>query len=127
MPVSLRVPSEDSRENPFPEGIENFALPNGWQVESLWKPPLFHTCQLTKLDGSAYFAAFFTFYFANEHGGFEPLSLILVARHSHIRQLKNALILLYDKHIQGTFHTALHLATRTFEFCSYGRAQSFCR
>ena len=63
---------------------------------------LFHKTQLTKLDGSAYYAAFFTFYAQNEENKkFEPNALILVARHYHIKQLKSALMLLYDKHVIG--------------------------
>lgn len=99
--VSLRVPSEDNPDHPFPEGIELFALPNGWNIESKWRQPLFHTTQCTKLDGSPYYAAFFTFFTNSGDDKFEPISLILIARHIHIRQLKNALILCYDKHILG--------------------------
>ena len=101
--VSLRVPSEEVPDNPFPEGIEHFALPNGWNIEAKWRQPLFHTTRLTKLDGSPYYAAFFTYYAKSESDQyqFEPISLILIARHIHSRQLKNALILLYHKHILG--------------------------
>ena len=37
--VSFRVPSDDLSENPFPEGIENFALPDGWNIQDVWLQP----------------------------------------------------------------------------------------
>ena len=31
--LKFRIPEKDlNKENPFPEGIEHFALPNGWQI-----------------------------------------------------------------------------------------------
>ena len=81
---------------------QKLALPNGWNIEKNWFQPLFHSTQLTKLDGSAYYAAFFTFYAQSEENQkFEPNALILIARHYHIKQLKSALMLLYDKHVIG--------------------------
>ena len=100
--VKFRVPEKDvNKENPFPEGIEHFALPNGWQVLDEWHPPKFHSVQLTKVDGSPFWASFFNYYY-RDNGKFYPSSLVLITRHNHSKQLQNALMLIYEAHITGT-------------------------
>ena len=78
--VKFRIPEKDiSKENPFPEGTELFAMPNGWQLFDQWQPCSFHSVQLTKIDGSAYWASFFNYFYLKEKK-YYPTSLVLISR-----------------------------------------------
>ena len=78
--VKFRIPEKNiSKENPFPEGTELFAMPNGWQLFDQWQPCSFHSVQLTKIDGSAYWASFFNYFYQKENK-YYPTSLVLISR-----------------------------------------------
>jgi len=97
--VKFRIPEKNiSKENPFPEGTELFAMPNGWQLFDQWQPCSFHSVQLTKIDGSAYWASFFNYFYQKENK-YYPTSLVLISSHQHLTQLKNALLLIYESHL----------------------------
>ena len=54
-------------------------MPNGWQLFDQWQPCSFHSVQLTKIDGSAYWASFFNYFYQNENK-YYPTSLVLISR-----------------------------------------------
>lgn len=96
--ISCRIPPEDHEHLPFPEGIELFALPTGWTTERTHQPPRVHTVTNTKLNGSRYYSVFFTFYTKTDEDDYDPTSLVLIASHSYLQQLKHALFMLFDHH-----------------------------
>ena len=54
-------------------------MPNGWQLFDQWQPCSFHSVQLTKIDGSAYWASFFNYFYQKENK-YYPTSLVLISR-----------------------------------------------
>ena len=88
--VKFRIPEKNiSKENPFPEGTELFAMPNGWQLFDQWQPCSFHSVQLTKIDGSAYWASFFNYFYQKENK-YYPTSLVLISRKVSVQRRNTA-------------------------------------
>ena len=94
--VKFRIPEKNiSKENPFPEGTELFAMPNGWQLFDQWQPCSFHSVQLTKIDGSAYWASFFNYFYQKENK-YYPTSLVLISRKVSDKKITRNTALFYE-------------------------------
>ncbi|XP_074605890.1 myotubularin-related protein 13-like [Acropora palmata] len=60
--VIQRFPSKDRKDATFPEGIELFCQPGGWNYSHYCKPPTFFVAVFTDMEGDHRYCACFTFY-----------------------------------------------------------------
>ncbi|XP_020625172.1 myotubularin-related protein 13-like isoform X2 [Orbicella faveolata] len=60
--VIQRFPSKDRKDATFPEGLELFCQPGGWNYSYYYKPPTFFVAVLTDMEGEHRYCACFTFY-----------------------------------------------------------------
>ncbi|XP_039617539.1 myotubularin-related protein 5 isoform X3 [Polypterus senegalus] len=120
--ILQRFPEKDWEDNPFPQGIELFCQPSGWQLLSERKPPTFFVAVLTDINSERHYCACFTFWESvgdlqtqksqpreavedEDHGIvqptqlFAPKSLVLVSRLDHTEVFRNCLSLMYTVHI----------------------------
>uniref|UniRef100_A0A8C3JYZ8 SET binding factor 1 n=1 Tax=Calidris pygmaea TaxID=425635 RepID=A0A8C3JYZ8_9CHAR len=116
-------------DNPFPQGIELFCQPSGWQLFTERNPPTFFVAVLTDINSERHYCACFTFWevgrginlrlwpvvpaFPEEEEEeepsspvqpaqlFAPKSLVLVSRLDHAEVFRNSLGLIYTIYVDG--------------------------
>ncbi|NWW60836.1 MTMRD protein, partial [Ifrita kowaldi] len=112
--IIQRFPQKDWEDTPFPQGIELFCQPGGWQLSKERKQPTFFVVVLTDIDSERHYCSCLTFYEAEinlqgtkeiegeEESGlippaevFAPKSLVLVSRldYPEIFRVKNLQLL----------------------------------
>uniref|UniRef100_A0A8B9G037 SET binding factor 1 n=1 Tax=Amazona collaria TaxID=241587 RepID=A0A8B9G037_9PSIT len=112
--ILQRFPEKDWEDNPFPQGIELFCQPSGWQLFMERNPPTFFVAVLTDINSERHYCACFTFW---ENGDgeeeeepsspvqpaqlFAPKSLVLVSRLDHAEVFRNSLGLIYTIYVDG--------------------------
>uniref|UniRef100_A0A8D2PAT1 SET binding factor 1 n=1 Tax=Zosterops lateralis melanops TaxID=1220523 RepID=A0A8D2PAT1_ZOSLA len=64
--ILQRFPEKDWEDNPFPQGIELFCQPSGWQLFPERNPPTFFVAVLTDINSERHYCACFTFWEAVE-------------------------------------------------------------
>uniref|UniRef100_A0A7M4EBX0 SET binding factor 1 n=1 Tax=Crocodylus porosus TaxID=8502 RepID=A0A7M4EBX0_CROPO len=64
--ILQRFPEKDWEDNPFPQGIELFCQPSGWQLFTERNPPNFFVAVLTDINSERHYCACFTFWEAVE-------------------------------------------------------------
>ncbi|CAL8242402.1 unnamed protein product [Merluccius merluccius] len=120
--ILQRFPEKDWEDNPFPQGIELFCQPNGWQLVPQRQPPSFFVAVLTDINSERHYCACFTFWEALDNPPkveeasevdedevskaaavqpaqlFGPKSLVLVSRLDHTEVFRNCLGLIYTVH-----------------------------
>ncbi|NXQ80113.1 MTMR5 protein, partial [Nyctibius grandis] len=64
--ILQRFPEKDWEDNPFPQGIELFCQPSGWQLFTERNPPTFFVAVLTDINSERHYCACFTFWEAVE-------------------------------------------------------------
>ncbi|OXB56058.1 hypothetical protein ASZ78_013140 [Callipepla squamata] len=123
--ILQRFPEKDWEDNPFPQGIELFCQPSGWQLFTERNPPTFFVAVLTDINSERHYCACFTFWEAVEstqpqshpRNGeeeeeesaspvqpaqlFAPKSLVLVSRLDHAEVFRNSLGLIYTIYVDG--------------------------
>ncbi|XP_039181260.1 myotubularin-related protein 5 isoform X5 [Crotalus tigris] len=123
--ILQRFPEKDWEDNPFPQGIELFCQPSGWQLFRERNPPTFFIAVLTDINSERHYCACFTFWEAIEsvqlqnrwrkeemeelevttlvHSSqlFAPKSLVLVSRLDHTEVFRNSLGLIYTIYVDG--------------------------
>ncbi|XP_017694369.1 PREDICTED: myotubularin-related protein 5 [Lepidothrix coronata] len=125
--ILQRFPEKDWEDNPFPQGIELFCQPSGWQLFPERNPPTFFVAVLTDINSERHYCACFTFWEAvespqpqshprngeGEEGEeepsspvqpaqlFAPKSLVLVSRLDHAEVFRNSLGLIYTIYVDG--------------------------
>ncbi|XP_035257938.1 myotubularin-related protein 5-like isoform X3 [Anguilla anguilla] len=122
--ILQRFPEKDWEDNPFPQGIELFCQPSGWELASERLPPCFFIAVLTNINSERQYCACFTFWEEgddaepqkhlscdadeDDDGGiiqpaqlFAPKSLVLVSRLDHADVFRNCLSLIYTVHVDG--------------------------
>ncbi|XP_004845369.1 myotubularin-related protein 5 isoform X5 [Heterocephalus glaber] len=60
--ILQRFPEKDWEDNPFPQGIELFCQPSGWQVCPERNPPTFFVAVLTDINSERHYCACLTFW-----------------------------------------------------------------
>ncbi|KAG5830670.1 hypothetical protein ANANG_G00313110 [Anguilla anguilla] len=123
-PHPTALPEKDWEDNPFPQGIELFCQPSGWELASERLPPCFFIAVLTNINSERQYCACFTFWEEgddaepqkhlscdadeDDDGGiiqpaqlFAPKSLVLVSRLDHADVFRNCLSLIYTVHVDG--------------------------
>uniref|UniRef100_A0A8C3PMQ0 SET binding factor 1 n=1 Tax=Calidris pygmaea TaxID=425635 RepID=A0A8C3PMQ0_9CHAR len=121
--ILQRFPEKDWEDNPFPQGIELFCQPSGWQLFTERNPPTFFVAVLTDINSERHYCACFTFWEAVESTQgdeeeeeeeeeepsspvqpaqlFAPKSLVLVSRLDHAEVFRNSLGLIYTIYVDG--------------------------
>uniref|UniRef100_A0A8C3VDF7 SET binding factor 1 n=1 Tax=Catharus ustulatus TaxID=91951 RepID=A0A8C3VDF7_CATUS len=118
--ILQRFPEKDWEDNPFPQGIELFCQPSGWQLFPERNPPTFFVAVLTDINSERHYCACFTFWEAVESPNgegeeeeeeasspvqpaqlFAPKSLVLVSRLDHAEVFRNSLGLIYTIYVDG--------------------------
>uniref|UniRef100_A0A8B9VV65 Myotubularin-related protein 5 n=1 Tax=Anas zonorhyncha TaxID=75864 RepID=A0A8B9VV65_9AVES len=116
--ILQRFPEKDWEDNPFPQGIELFCQPSGWQLFTERNPPTFFVAVLTDINSERHYCACFTFWEAVESANgeeeeesssspvqpaqlFAPKSLVLVSRLDHAEVFRNSLGLIYTIYVDG--------------------------
>uniref|UniRef100_A0A4W5R120 SET binding factor 1 n=1 Tax=Hucho hucho TaxID=62062 RepID=A0A4W5R120_9TELE len=120
--ILQRFPEKDWEDNPFPQGIELFCQPNGWQLVPERERPSFFVSVLTDINSERHYCACFTFWEGldnpqkaeasevdeDEVPGlvqptqvYAPKSLVLVSRLDHTEVFRNCLGLIYAVHVDS--------------------------
>uniref|UniRef100_A0A672RY59 Myotubularin-related protein 5-like n=1 Tax=Sinocyclocheilus grahami TaxID=75366 RepID=A0A672RY59_SINGR len=117
--ILQRFPEKDWEDNPFPQGLELFCQPSGWQLDPERKPPSFFVSVLTDINSERHYCACFTFWESVENPQaseadedespdvlqpaqlYAPKSLVLVSRLDHTEVFRNCLSLIYTVHVDG--------------------------
>ncbi|XP_030416243.1 myotubularin-related protein 13 isoform X3 [Gopherus evgoodei] len=119
--IIQRFPLKDWHDTPFPQGIELFCQPGGWQLSRERKQPTFFVVVLTDIDSERHFCSCLTFYEAEinlqgtketegeeEESGliqpaevFAPKSLVLVSRLDYPEIFRACLGLIYTVHVDS--------------------------
>lgn len=120
--ILQRFPEKDWEDNPFPQGIELFCQPSGWQLFSERNAPTFFIAVLTDINSERHYCSCFTFWEAVESvqlqsrskeeeetvasviqpaQQFAPKSLVLVSRLDHADVFRNCLGLVYTIYVDG--------------------------
>ncbi|XP_064139324.1 myotubularin-related protein 5 isoform X4 [Loxodonta africana] len=60
--ILQRFPEKDWEDNPFPQGIELFCQPSGWQLCAERNPPTFFVAVLTDINSERHYCACLTFW-----------------------------------------------------------------
>uniref|UniRef100_A0A8C4NLF6 SET binding factor 1 n=1 Tax=Eptatretus burgeri TaxID=7764 RepID=A0A8C4NLF6_EPTBU len=116
--IIQRFPDRDWEDTPFPQGIQLFCQPGGWQLCAEWRPASFFVAMLTDIESERHFCACLTFWEEIpelQNGGreeanadddhmptmlrFAPKSLVLVSRLGHTEIFRNCLGLIYAIHV----------------------------
>ncbi|GAA6102774.1 myotubularin-related protein 5 isoform X1 [Tachysurus ichikawai] len=121
--ILQRFPEKDWEDNPFPQGIELFCQPSGWQLVPEQQPSSFFVAVLTDINSERHYCACFTFWEtvdnpqlkkeepseADEDESpdlvqpeqlYAPKSLVLVSRLDHTEVFRNCLGLIYTVHVE---------------------------
>uniref|UniRef100_A0A5S6L8J3 Eukaryotic translation initiation factor 3 subunit M n=1 Tax=Xenopus tropicalis TaxID=8364 RepID=A0A5S6L8J3_XENTR len=119
--IIQRFPMTDWSDTPFPQGIELFCQPGGWQLSRERKQPTFFVVVLTDIDSDRHYCACLTFYEAEinlqqqregeteeEDSGliqpaqvFAPKSLVLVSRLDYPEIFRACLGLIYTVYVDS--------------------------
>ncbi|XP_029901720.1 myotubularin-related protein 5 isoform X3 [Myripristis murdjan] len=123
--ILQRFPEKDWEDNPFPQGIELFCQPSGWQLVPERQPATFFVAVLTDINSERHYCACFTFWEALDNPQlqraeaseadevdeepavvqpsqvFAPKSLVLVSRLDHTEVFRNCLGLIYTVHVDA--------------------------
>uniref|UniRef100_A0AAQ5Y7G7 SET binding factor 1 n=1 Tax=Amphiprion ocellaris TaxID=80972 RepID=A0AAQ5Y7G7_AMPOC len=124
--ILQRFPEKDWEDSPFPQGIELFCQPSGWQLVPERQPASFFVAVLTDINSERHYCACFTFWegLDNPQVGhtpciqchrdqleelaviqptkvFGPKSLVLVSRLDYTEVFRNCLGLIYTVHVDG--------------------------
>ncbi|NP_001038623.1 myotubularin-related protein 5 [Danio rerio] len=122
--IHQRFPEKDWEDNPFPQGLELFCQPSGWQLAPERKPSSFFVAVLTDINSERHYCACFTFWESVENPQLQkgepseadeddspdvlqpaqlyaPRSLVLVSRLDHTEVFRNCLSLIYTVHVDG--------------------------
>ncbi|XP_072309412.1 myotubularin-related protein 5 isoform X5 [Eucyclogobius newberryi] len=122
--ILQRFPEKDWEDSPFPQGIELFCQPSGWQLVPEQQPASFFMAVLTDINSERNYCACFTFWEALDNTQlqkagpsegdeadeepsvsraekvFGPKSLVLVSRLDHMEVFRNCLSLVYTVHVE---------------------------
>ncbi|XP_040845076.1 myotubularin-related protein 13 isoform X3 [Ochotona curzoniae] len=121
--IIQRFPQKDWDDTPFPQGIELFCQPGGWQLSRERKQPTFFVVVLTDIDSERHYCSCLTFYEAEinlqgtkkeddaeneEVSGliqpaevFAPKSLVLVSRLDYPEIFRACLGLIYTVYVDS--------------------------
>uniref|UniRef100_A0A8C3VDJ1 SET binding factor 2 n=1 Tax=Catharus ustulatus TaxID=91951 RepID=A0A8C3VDJ1_CATUS len=121
--IIQRFPQKDWEDTPFPQGIELFCQPGGWQLSKERKQPTFFVVVLTDIDSERHYCSCLTFYEAeinlqvrNKNTGrsayrssgliqpaevFAPKSLVLVSRLDYPEIFRACLGLIYTVYVDS--------------------------
>ncbi|XP_022527586.2 myotubularin-related protein 5 isoform X7 [Astyanax mexicanus] len=122
--ILQRFPEKDWEDNPFPQGIELFCQPSGWQLVPERLPASFFVAVLTDINSERHYCACFTFWESVENPQLQkeepseadedetlvlsqpeqlyaPKSLVLVSRLDHTEVFRNCLGLIYTVHVDS--------------------------
>ncbi|CAN9508084.1 unnamed protein product [Ophioblennius macclurei] len=124
--ILQRFPEKDWEDSPFPQGIELFCQPSGWQLVPERQPASFFVAVLTDINSDRHYCACFTFWegldnptLKKAEAGvadevdevmdavvqpakvFAPKSLVLVSRLDHTEVFRNCLGLIYTVHVDS--------------------------
>ncbi|KAM9704743.1 myotubularin-related protein 5 isoform 1-T1 [Menidia menidia] len=121
--IIQRFPEKDWEDSPFPQGVELFCQPSGWQLAPEWQPASFFVAVLTDINSDRHYCACFTFWEgldnpqkseaseadeADEEPSvvqsakvFAPKSLVLVSRLDYTEMFRNCLGLIHTIHVDG--------------------------
>uniref|UniRef100_A0A6I8PEK5 SET binding factor 1 n=1 Tax=Ornithorhynchus anatinus TaxID=9258 RepID=A0A6I8PEK5_ORNAN len=124
--ILQRFPEKDWADNPFPQGIELFCQPSGWQLCPERSPPTFSVAVLTDINSERHYCACLTFWEPVEAHAqneaeegqrlaqgsapgtpasppqlFAPKTLVLVSRLDHSEVFRVSLGLIYTVHVEG--------------------------
>ncbi|KAM4747939.1 myotubularin-related protein 5 [Rhinophrynus dorsalis] len=121
--ILQRFPEKDWEDNPFPQGIELFCQPSGWQLSSEKNPPTFFIAVLTDINSERHYCSCFTFWeelenvqsLCDQRDGeseedaplptaaqlYAPKTLVLVSRLDHPEVFRDSLGLIYTIHTDG--------------------------
>ncbi|XP_061816685.1 myotubularin-related protein 5 isoform X2 [Nerophis lumbriciformis] len=123
--ILQRFPEKDWEDSPFPQGVELFCQPSGWQLVSERQPASFFVAVLTDINSERHYCACFTFWegldnqqLQKAQAGevdevdeepniiqpsqvFAPKSLVLVSRLDYTDVFRNCLALVYTVHVDG--------------------------
>ncbi|XP_069891393.1 myotubularin-related protein 13 isoform X3 [Dipodomys merriami] len=120
--IIQRFPQKDWDDTPFPQGIELFCQPGGWQLSKERKQPTFFVVVLTDIDSDRHYCSCLTFYEAEinlqgtkkeeidgeEVSGliqpaevFAPKSLVLVSRLDYPEIFRACLGLIYTVYVDS--------------------------
>ncbi|XP_077120459.1 myotubularin-related protein 5 isoform X10 [Ranitomeya variabilis] len=119
--ILQRFPEKDWEDNPFPQGIELFCQPSGWQLCTEKNPPSFFIAVLTDINSERHYCSCFTFWeecaqnLLDQRDGdaeedaplphatqlYAPKTLVLVSRLDHPEVFRDSLGLIYTIHTDG--------------------------
>ncbi|XP_069835778.1 myotubularin-related protein 5 isoform X2 [Dendropsophus ebraccatus] len=119
--ILQRFPEKDWEDNPFPQGIELFCQPSGWQLYTEKNPPTFFIAVLTDINSERHYCSCFTFWeecaqnLIDQRDGeaeedaplpsatqlYAPKTLVLVSRLDHPEVFRDSLGLIYTIHTDG--------------------------
>ncbi|XP_018416249.1 PREDICTED: myotubularin-related protein 5 isoform X2 [Nanorana parkeri] len=119
--ILQRFPEKDWEDNPFPQGIELFCQPSGWQLCTEKNPPAFFIAVLTDINSERHYCSCFTFWeecapnLIDQRDGeaeegsplpsttqlYAPKTLVLVSRLDHPEVFRDSLGLIYTIHTDG--------------------------
>ncbi|XP_022060952.2 myotubularin-related protein 5 isoform X4 [Acanthochromis polyacanthus] len=123
--ILQRFPEKDWEDSPFPQGIELFCQPSGWQLVPERQPASFFVAVLTDINSERHYCACFTFWESLDNPQlqkaeaseadeadeelaviqptkvFGPKSLVLVSRLDYTEVFRNCLGLIYTVHVDG--------------------------
>ncbi|XP_061618331.1 myotubularin-related protein 5 isoform X3 [Phyllopteryx taeniolatus] len=123
--ILQRFPEKDWEDSPFPQGVELFCQPSGWQLVPERQPASFFVAVLTDINSERHYCACFTFWEGQDNlqlqkapAGevdevdeeptiiqpaqvFAPKSLVLVSRLDYTDVFRNCLALVYTVHVDG--------------------------
>ncbi|KAG7258429.1 hypothetical protein CRUP_018443 [Coryphaenoides rupestris] len=71
--ILQRFPEKDWEDNPFPQGIELFCQPNGWQLVPQRLPASFFVAVLTDINSERHYCACFTFWEALDNPALQKI------------------------------------------------------
>ncbi|XP_077356787.1 myotubularin-related protein 5 isoform X4 [Festucalex cinctus] len=123
--ILQRFPEKDWEDSPFPQGVELFCQPSGWQLVPERQPASFFVAVLTDINSERHYCACFTFWEGQDNPHlqkarvsdvdevdeepaiiqpaqvFAPKSLVLVSRLDYTDVFRNCLALVYTVHVDG--------------------------
>ncbi|XP_063316522.1 myotubularin-related protein 5 isoform X2 [Pelmatolapia mariae] len=123
--ILQRFPEKDWEDSPFPQGVELFCQPSGWQLVPDQLPPSFFVAVLTDINSDRHYCACFTFWEGLDNPQlqkaeaseadeadevlsvvqpakiFAPKSLVLVSQLDYTEVFRNCLGLIYTVHVDG--------------------------
>ncbi|XP_051248683.1 myotubularin-related protein 5 isoform X5 [Dicentrarchus labrax] len=123
--ILQRFPEKDWEDSPFPQGIELFCQPSGWQLVPERQPASFFVAVLTDINSERHYCACFTFWEGLDNSQlkkaeasevdevdevpavvqsaqvFAPKSLVLVSHLDYTEVFRNCLGLIYTVHVDS--------------------------